>query len=86
MMNASTACKESKSRLAIVFETFLLLGFILSGTLRSFIPLLVAGVLFCISAIYWRNDAQRQKYHTGWIASALVLLVVTLAFAIYFRK
>jgi hypothetical protein len=81
-MNQLSSPAEKKSRLQIVFETFALLGAIMSWFMGSIIPLLVAGVLFCIAALAWRTEAQRQKYRSVWITLALCAFVAATAGAV----
>ena len=85
-MNILSKSEEKKSRLRIVFDTFVLLGVIMSWFTGSVVPLLVAGMLFCICALSWRTEAQRQKYRSGWIALALCTFVVGAALTIYLKK
>ena len=82
-MNLTLPGGREKSRLLIVLETFLLLGFWASTSLHSVVPLLIAGVLFCVGALYWRSDAQREKYRTEWIVVLLGALVVAIPFVIH---
>lgn len=85
-MHITFPAPKEKSRLAIVFETFVTLGVIMTAMVQSIIPLLGAGVLFCVCALNWRTEVQRQKYHDRWIALALCLLVAGIGVAAYFRK
>ena len=82
-ISISTNVEKSRSRLVIVFETFLLLGFWVSASLRNYVPLLVAGVLFCIAALAWRTEEQRKRYRTEWIAALLGALVLAIPAAIH---
>jgi hypothetical protein len=85
-MNLLSTSEEKKSRLRIVFETFALLGAIMTWFTGSVVPIFAAGVLFCICALNWRTDVQRQKYRTAWIAIVLVGFVAGTAVAIYLKK
>jgi hypothetical protein len=85
-MNLLSSSDEKKSRLQIVLETFALLGAIMSWFVGNIIPLLVAGGLFCITALSWRTEAQRQKYRSGWIALALCAFAAGTAAAAYFKR
>jgi hypothetical protein len=82
-MNLLSSSEEKKSRLRIVFEGFALLGAVTTWFFGSIVPLFVAAMLFCVAALNWRTEAQRQKYHTGWIALALCASVAGTVVATY---
>jgi hypothetical protein len=81
-ISISKNAERSRSRLVVVLETFLLLGFWVSASVHSYVPLLAAGVLFCIAALAWRTEEQRRKYRTEWIALLLGALVLAIPAAI----
>jgi hypothetical protein len=85
-MDISQSAERGKSRLEIVFETFLFLGLWASVAINHIVPMLIAGVLFCVAAICWRTDEQRIKYRTAWIGLALGVLVIGIGLSVYFRS